>query len=484
MTSRGKARLATPAPGRPPAAGTLPLGFAVELDARLRRRNGGRVLLGGSPLRLLRLSSLAADLIADGTSLMVRDATTAALARRLLDTGAAHPRPAWQPVTGDVTVVVPVRDRPVPLDRLLAAVRRTGGSLPVVVVDDGSRDAHTVRRICAQHACRVVRHEVARGPAAARNAGLAAAATAYVAFLDSDCVPLAGWLDRLRVHLQDPLVAAAAPRIVALAAATSGLLASYEEAASSLDLGPHEGPVHPHGGVPYVPSAALLVRRTALGDGYDEGMDVAEDVDLVWRLVAAGWRVRYEPAARVAHEHRTSPAAWIRRRAFYGTGAALLASRHGAAVAPVVLSPWSAAAWLALCAGRRAGPAFALAILGSATVRLNSRLVGVHGSRLLAAQLVGRGSVVAGRQLASAVVRHYWPVSLAVGAGSLPARRVIAAIGVLDGAARWWPHRATVSLPVFILLRRLDDLSYGAGLWWGAARARSARALVPKLSHS
>jgi hypothetical protein len=27
--------------------------------------------------------------------------------------------------------------------------------------------------------------------------------------------------------------------------------------------------------------------------------------------------------------------------------------------------------------------------------------------------------------------------------------------------------------------RRLDDLAYGAGLWWGAIRARSPRALMP-----
>ncbi len=467
--------------GPPPADVRLPNGFGVRIDPRVRRLDAGRALLGGAPLRLLRLSATAADLLGGGPTLLVRDRTTAALARRLLDTGVGQPRPEPRPARpAEVTVVVPVRDRPRGLDRLLTAVRRTAGALPVLVVDDGSRDAEAVRRVCARHNATRLRHEVARGPAAARNTGLAATTTPYVALLDSDCAPRPGWLEHLRPHLDDPLVAAVAPRIVAAAAAAPSWLARYEEAASSLDLGPREGPVHPHAGVPYVPAAALLVRRSALGAGYDETMHVAEDVDLVWRLVAAGWRVRYEPAARVEHDHRTRPLAWARRRAYYGTGAARLANRHGPAVAPVVLSPWSAAAWLALLAGGRRGPLLATVILGWASVRLAARLKGLESHHRLAAHLVGLGSLFAGRQLGSAVLRHYWPVTLVVLIGCARTRRVVAAIAVVDGVLGWWPHRRNVVLPGFLLIRRLDDLCYGAGLWWGAARAHSLRALRPE----
>lgn len=438
------------------------------------------MLLGGAPLRLLRLSPTAAALLAGTSTLQVENAVTAALARRLLDAGVAHPRPAATRSRVDVTVVVPVRDRPEGLGRLLCAVRRTAGAVPILVVDDGSRDAPAVRRLCEQHSAGLIRHDLARGPAAARNAGLAAATTPYAALLDSDCSPLADWLTRLLGHFDDTVVAAVAPRIVA-APGRTGWLADYEAAASSLDRGPREGPVAPHGGVPYVPSAALLVRRAALGDGFDEQMHVAEDVDLVWRLVEAGWRVRYEPTAKVAHEHRTRLGGWARRRVFYGTGAAPLAARHGASAAPIVLSPWSAAAWLALLCGYRRGPVLAATILGAATVRLANRLP-VDGVRWpLAARLVGLGSAFAGRQLASAVVRHYWPVSLALAGGSRTARRLIAAVAVLDGVHGWWPHRRSVPMAGFILIRRLDDLCYGAGLWLGVCRSGRARALVPKI---
>jgi mycofactocin system glycosyltransferase len=459
----------------------------VQLDPGLRRFNDGRVLLGGNPIRLLKLSAPAADLLANGSRLRVSDDTTAALARRLLDAGAAHPRPSAATSQADVTVVVPVRDRPHGLERLLAAIGRTAGVLPVVVVDDGSRDALAVRRICARYGATAVRHDLPRGPSAARNRGLAAAATPYVAFLDSDSEPVTGWLHLLQQHLEDPLVAAAAPRIVALGTRTSSWLASYEAAVSSLDLGPREGPVHPHGGIPYVPGVALLVRRAALAQGYDETMHVAEDVDLVWRLVAGGWRVRYEPTALVAHDHPTSVAAWARRRAFYGTGAADLAARHGSAVAPIVMSAWSAAAWLALLAGHRRGPVCTAAILAWATARLTGRLTDLTdvpdlGLRWpLAARLVGLGTAFAGRQLASAVVRHYWPLSLLAAMTSRSARRWIVLIAGWDAVLGWPPHRRQVPLARFILFRRLDDLCYGAGLWWGVARSRRLQALRPKI---
>jgi mycofactocin system glycosyltransferase len=453
----------------------LPDGFAVRLDPRSRVRDGGAALLGGSPLRLLRLAPRARALISDGR-LVVRDAATATLAGRLLDAGLAAPDlpPVVRP---DVTVVVPVKDRPEALARLLAALRADPGTagLPVLVVDDGSRIP-----VPEQDGVRVVRHETARGPAAARNAGLRMADTALVAFLDSDCVPGAGWLEVLAAHLADPRLAMVAPRIVALPGA-AGWLVPYESAVSALDMGERPAPVRPHSAVSYVPSAALLARRAALGAGFDETMRVAEDVDLVWRLTAAGWRVRYEPAASVAHEHPAATGVWLRRRAFYGTGAALLAARHGSAVAPVVLAPETALAWALAVAGGRWGRTAALGVLAVSTGRLARRLT-VPGSAppvALAAALVGRGVGASARTLARAATRHHWPLALPAAVVSPRARRWVIGAALADALLAWWPHRARVGPVRFAVARRLEDLAYGAGLWSGAARARDARALLP-----
>ncbi|MBW3555906.1 MAG: glycosyltransferase family 2 protein [Actinobacteria bacterium] len=56
--------------------------------------------------------------------------------------------------------------------------------------------------------------------------------------------------------------------------------------------------------VEWISGACFLIRRTAweaLG-GFDETYFMyAEDVDLCWRAGRAGWKVTYEPAARVVH---------------------------------------------------------------------------------------------------------------------------------------------------------------------------------------
>ena len=452
----------------------LPDGFAVRLVPTVRHRPDG-ALLGGSPLRLMRLAPRAQELLADG-GVVVRDATTADLAARLLDAGLAAPELPPRPAD-DVTVVIPVRDRPAALARLLAALRDDPATahLPVVVVDDGS-----VRPV--EHGgVVVVRHLRPLGPAAARNAGLRAVTTPLVAFLDSDCVPQTDWLRRLRPQLDDPRLAMVAPRIVALPGAAHGWPSAYEAVAGALDMGPDPAPVRPLSAVSYVPSAALLARRAALGNGFDETMHVAEDVDLGWRLAAAGWRVRYDPAARVAHEHPARTGQWLRRRAFYGTGAALLATRHGGAVAPVVLAPESALAWALAVAGGRRGRVAAAGVLAFTSLRLARRLRR-PGERLpygFAAALVLRGQGASGRTLARAVTRHHWPIAVAAAAVSRRARRGVLAVAAADAALAWWPERGRVGPVRYVLARRLDDLAYGGGLWWGALRAGDPRALLP-----
>jgi mycofactocin glycosyltransferase len=344
----------------------------------------------------------------------------------------------------------------------------------VVVVDDGSSPPERPAGV------EVVRHSAARGPAAARNAGLAVAGTAFVAFLDSDCVPRPGWLGRLIPHLDDPRLAMVAPRIVPLPGRDVGWFTPYEDAASALDMGAHPAPVRPMSGVSYVPSAALLARRAALADGFDAGMPVAEDVDLVWRLAAAGWRTRFEPAAHVAHEHPATTGEWLRRRAFYGTGAALLAARHGAAVAPLVLAPDSAVFWGLAVLGGRARPV-AVGALAVSTVRLARRLArpGEPPPVRFAAGLVLHGTASSGRALARSLTRHHWPLAAAAAVVSRRARRGVVAVAAVDALLAWGPRRTRVGPVRLAAARRLEDLAYGAGLWWGALRAHEPRALLP-----
>src|SRR4051794_41876795 len=80
----------------PPPAARLPDGFAVRLAADVQRRDGGTTLLGGSPLRLMRLAARARPLLA-GDRLVVRDPTTPELAARPPHARMAAPGPPPPP---------------------------------------------------------------------------------------------------------------------------------------------------------------------------------------------------------------------------------------------------------------------------------------------------------------------------------------------------------------------------------------------------
>lgn len=458
----------------------LPDGFGVRIDPRVRAYSGGRILIGGSPARLLRLAPEVAEMIGDGY-LEVNGPQSAVVARRLLDSGVANPRPRLLPSPQDVTIIVPLHNNQGGLLRLLGALR---GHM-VIVVDDGSDEP--VRLPDEQELrCRVtvLRHERQRGPAAARNTGLRAASTQFVAFLDSDVVPRSSWLEVMLGHFSDPEVALVAPRIVALDP-ESNTLARYEHTRSSLDLGRRESAVQSRGVVSYVPSAALLVRRDVLlaEGGFDETMRVAEDVDLCWRLERAGWRLRYEPAAQVAHDHRVSFRDWFRRKMFYGTGAAPLSERHAGKVTPLSVPIWTVLATVFFATRTRWGFAGGALTLSTALRRMRPVFTGVDNPTRVAAIYLARGYCAGVWRLASAMCRHYWPVTLVAMLFSRRIRGIALTMALADGLADWYTHRDSGGLdPLrYLVFRRLDDIGYGAGLWLGAIRARSPEALRPTL---
>jgi mycofactocin system glycosyltransferase len=472
--------------GTGPVSERLPVGMRVRLAPSTTRSDGGRTLYGGTPARVLYLLPYAAGLLAHTGEIEVVNRQTGDLARLLVDGGLASPvlSPTLPgvPKLADVTVVVPVKDRARPLARLLASLP---AGLRLVVVDDGSADRGPAD-VARSAGAIVLRHERCRGPAAARNTGLSAVTTPFVAFLDSDVVPRRGWLEVLLVHFADPAVGLVAPRIVALdelrpAGAAARWVTAYETARSSLDLGPTPALVVPRGPVSYVSSAALVGRVAAVQGGFDEDLTVAEDVDLVWRSVAAGWRVRYEPASEVAHEHRVNIRQWLGRKAFYGTGAALLAERHPGALAPAVMAPWTAVAVVAALCQRRWSLPLASAASGAAVWRISRRLRRSEHPVRGAARLVPYGLMGAAWQTAGLLTRHWWPAALVGAVASRRVRRAAVAAALLEGVADWRRVRPEQPLLPYIAAHRLDDLAYGAGLWAGAARARTLAPLLPDL---
>ena len=463
----------------------LPDGFAVQVDRRVKVLAEGSALLGGSPTRLLRLAPTAQTML-NGGRLEVHDALSAQLARTLLDATVAHPRPASGPSHRDLTVVIPVRDNASGLKRLISTLR----GMRVVVVDDGSVVPVQQADFAGMHCdVRVLRHPRSKGPAAARNTGLAACSTDFVAFLDSDVVPRRGWLEALLGHFCDPAVALVAPRIVALRNADN-LVARYEAVRSSLDLGLREAPVVPYGTVSYVPSAAIICRRTVLSEvgGFDETLKSGEDVDLCWRFIEAGARLRYEPIALVAHDHRTRLRDWFVRKSFYGESAAPLSVRHPGKTAPLVISGWTLVLWVLLAMGSGIGYLASMVVAGITGRRIANSLRTVDTEPKEVAVVAAQGLWAAALQLASAICRHYWPVALIAAVLFRRCRQVVLVAAIIDGVVDWASRNGNadddtkrVGLLTYVLLKRLDDIAYGTGLWTGVVRERHLGALKPQI---
>ncbi|WP_236788562.1 mycofactocin biosynthesis glycosyltransferase MftF [Amycolatopsis sp. GM8] len=403
----------------------------------------GQTLIGGAPLRVLRLSKTGARLVEDWRhGAEVADTPQQRkLADRLVDAGIANP---WYPkarlTSADVTVVVPARDPE---------------SLPPadVVIDDGSRTPIPGA---------AVRHPVARGPAAARNTGLAQVSTELTAFLDADTEPQPGWLTAVLPHFEDPSVVAVAPRIRSTPGKSA--LDRYERTRSALDLGDAAAVVGPGRRVTYVPTAALVVRTSAAKEaGFDEGLRFGEDVDFVWRLPG---RVRYEPESEVWHAPRKTWRAWAKQRFDYGTSAAPLAKRHGhQAMAPLRVSGWTALAW-GLVAARRPGLGVAVALGTAALLPRKLEPLGVPTREALAIAL--RGHVGAGRYFADALTRTWGPVAIPLLATTRRGRLILA---------------LALSRHLRDPRRIADDLSYGAGVWYGCWKERTVIPLLPDFSN-
>ncbi len=455
-------------------------GFRLDLDASVRESGDG-VLRGGTPLHYLRLSAAGVRAWVQLQDHAVASAAESLLARRLLDAGLAHPVPPPPAGPADVTVVVPVLDRPRELARCLRAL---GRAVPLVVVDDGSADPDAIATVAAEHGARVVRRAVNGGPGAARNTGLETVDTGFVAFLDSDCEPPAGWLALLLAHLADPAVAAVAPRIVGSASSTAA--GRYAAARGALDLGPRPSRVRAGARVAYVPTAALVARVSALrevardGRVFDPTLRYGEDVDLVWRLDAAGWRVRYQPEVRVTHHEPNRWAPLLTRRWRYGTSAVPLAAAHPRCTSPLVLAPWPALSVAALLA-RRPLPAAIAYGAGACTTRRRLRRadLSTDGVATATAQSVHRTWLAVGRY----VTQFAAPVALAaVALPGAPGRRLAAASLLLGGPlTSWWSRRQALDPARFTAGYLADEISYGAGVWSAAVRCRDLRALRPRV---
>ncbi|MFL5845923.1 MAG: glycosyltransferase [Solirubrobacteraceae bacterium] len=195
-----------------------------------------------------------------------------------------------------LSVVIPARDSAATLPLTLAALH--GQGVEVVVVDDASSD--DTAALAEAGGAVVVRLAEQSGPAAARNAGVAASHAPLLAFTDADCVPAPGWTAAITAALAD-----------------DDLVTGPVLPEPGRPVGPFDRTLHLAGPSPRFESANLGVRRELferiggfapfVPDGSPglrptvaEG-HFGEDAVFGWRARRIGARVGFAPDALVHH---------------------------------------------------------------------------------------------------------------------------------------------------------------------------------------
>ncbi len=455
------------------------MNYRLRHNVELVERDGECFLMSKTPLSVLRLNRSLADLVGRGAGGSLITASTAeqGVMEQLTTKGFAErmrsalPMPENLP---DVSIVIPVMNRAGELWRCLTSLSRLTypkEKLQIIVVDDGSSDdSPGVAREFG--ALLVPSGGVGRGPAAARNVGASNATGEILAFIDSDCSASLKWLEDLIPAFCDPAVAAVGGQVDGMC--TESPVDRYEAVMSSLSISSHERTGSGGTDTFYLPSCNLLVRRSAFRSvgGFKDSMHVGEDVDLTWRLRDGGWTICYLPAGNILHEHRSSLRSFMSRRFDYGTSEGILQVLHPTRRKRMVIPPLLAlilslcllapyAGWwpLLLAGGVLAVDA---AVVRRRVVRENLP-IGI--AAILAGRLRALGSLV--YYICYHLVRYY-TTALIVAALFVPV--LWAVVGVVVACAAGVDYavkKPRLIFPVFTAIYLLEQLSYGAGVFWG-----------------
>jgi GT2 family glycosyltransferase len=213
-----------------------------------------------------------------------------------------------------LSVIVCTHDRPRDLEDCLEALARTSASAQVVVVDSAS--PVPCEALVARFRDRIpgLRYLYVPEPglSRARNAGIEASDGEIVAFLDDDASPQEGWGEALlAAFAEHPGTGCVGGACVARFAGPPPRWLSERllQVASITRWG--ETPREPRSSSEWPFGANVAFRRATLrqvgpfavelGRNGSTSLLSGEDSDMVARVLAAGWRVRLEPRARVLH---------------------------------------------------------------------------------------------------------------------------------------------------------------------------------------
>lgn len=241
------------------------------------------------------------------------------------------------------SLIIITLNRAALLHRTLEGLTRQSRRIDEIIVVDNGPTRET-EQVVSAFAARYV-PEPRRGYGHARNRGLTEASGGVVYFLDDDCVPNPDWADVLWNVLDSGIAdLASGSRIPG----QHGLAARLEYLSTD---GPVLSPSIKAGPARHLSTSNLILRREVIAKTgcFDAALTMCEDRDFTTRARKLGFRLRYEPKARVTHYpaiRRVSD--YLVKMRHYGTGTSEYFRRSGSDEPLAGLFPVSPAARLLL----------------------------------------------------------------------------------------------------------------------------------------
>jgi glycosyltransferase involved in cell wall biosynthesis len=212
-----------------------------------------------------------------------------------------------------ISLVVSTCNRSQDLVRLIAALenqtRNQHGDWELIVVDNRSTDdtAQVVSNYGAQARFPIkYAFESRQGKSYGLNTGISLARGKIIAFTDDDGMPAPEWLERIGQHFEaHPEIACVGGRVELCDPADALVTVRLSKQARVVDTTTFDVSNIPVIGCNMAIDAQVLSRvglfDTDLGPGSRIG--VAEDLDILYRLVRAGHRIGYDSRLLVLHNH-------------------------------------------------------------------------------------------------------------------------------------------------------------------------------------
>ena len=213
------------------------------------------------------------------------------------------------------TVAICTRERPDDLARALGAATALRPSPAHILVVDNNPVSSRTQEVVARFAdVRYVRED-RPGLDAARNRALVEADDPIVAFTDDDAVPEPAWLEHLLRPFEDPRVLCTSGLTLAFELETPAQewFERYSPFGRGFDRQVFDGTRDDPLAVAQIGAGVNMALRRNILDvvgGFDEALDAGThtksggDHEMFGRILAAGYRIVYDPRALSWHRHR------------------------------------------------------------------------------------------------------------------------------------------------------------------------------------